>query len=105
MPLIEIDRVTDYEQGLVGHHSFRGGDGRLAPFIRDERFIAAYVPGRGVTVLSACSHAGIVNACLGVTQHFPNAPVDVVWGVAPATPAAARMCKVVSHATLRLVGV
>ena len=46
----------------------------------DERFLAAEVRGRGVTVLSACSHAGIVNACLGVKDRFPGAPIDVVLG-------------------------
>lgn len=67
-----IDRVTSYEAGLVGHHSFRGEHGELDPLIMDERFVAACVPGRGVTVLSACSHAGIVNACLGAKKHFPG---------------------------------
>jgi len=76
----KIDRVTDYETGLVGHHSFRGSDGQSDPLIMDERFVAACVEGRGVTVLSACSHAGVVNACLGAKQHFPDAPVDVVLG-------------------------
>lgn len=46
----------------------------------EERFVAACVKGRGVTVLSACSHAGIVNACLGAKKHFRNAPIDVVFG-------------------------
>ena len=76
----EINRVTEYEQGLFGHHTFRGDDARADPLIMDERFVAACVKGRGVTVLSACSHAGIVNACLGVMQHFPDTPVDVVLG-------------------------
>jgi 7,8-dihydropterin-6-yl-methyl-4-(beta-D-ribofuranosyl)aminobenzene 5'-phosphate synthase len=75
-----IDRVTDYETGLAGHHSFRGDDGKPDPLIMDERFVAAYVRGRGVTVLSACSHAGIVNACLGAMQRFPNIPIDLVLG-------------------------
>lgn len=76
----EIDRVTAYEQGLVGHHSFQGNAGKLDPLIMDERCIAASVTGRGVTVLSACSHAGIINVCLGVQQHFPTTPIDVVLG-------------------------
>jgi 7,8-dihydropterin-6-yl-methyl-4-(beta-D-ribofuranosyl)aminobenzene 5'-phosphate synthase len=42
----EIDRVTDYENGLIGHHSFRGDDGQPDPLIMDERFIAACVKGR-----------------------------------------------------------
>jgi 7,8-dihydropterin-6-yl-methyl-4-(beta-D-ribofuranosyl)aminobenzene 5'-phosphate synthase len=75
-----IERVTSYETGLVGHHSFRGDHGGPDPLIMDERFVAACVPGRGVTVLSACSHAGIVNACLGAKQHFPETPIDLVLG-------------------------
>jgi len=82
-----IERVTSYEAGLVGHHSFRFGAGPdgtdlvvADPLIMDERFVAAAVRGRGVTVLSACSHAGIVNACLGAKDRFPGAPIDVVLG-------------------------
>lgn len=75
-----IDRVTDYETGLAGHHTFRGDVGEPDPLIMDERFVAACVRGRGVTVLSACSHAGIVNACLSVKKHFPGCPIDVVLG-------------------------
>ena len=75
-----IDRVTDYETGLAGHHSFRGDDGQADPLIMDERFLAAHVRGRGVSVLSACSHAGIVNACLGAQRAYPGAPIDVVLG-------------------------
>ena len=82
-----IDRVTGYEAGLVGHHSFRfgarpGGEDLVVadPLIMDERFVAAEVRGRGVTVLSACSHAGIVNACLGAKDRYPDTPVDVVLG-------------------------
>jgi 7,8-dihydropterin-6-yl-methyl-4-(beta-D-ribofuranosyl)aminobenzene 5'-phosphate synthase len=75
-----IDRVTDYETGLAGHHTFRGDDGEPDPLIMDERFVAACVGGRGVTVFSACSHAGIVNACLGAMKHFPDTPVDGVLG-------------------------
>jgi 7,8-dihydropterin-6-yl-methyl-4-(beta-D-ribofuranosyl)aminobenzene 5'-phosphate synthase len=75
-----IDRVTAYEAGLVGHHSFRGDAVEPDPLIMDERFLAAHVRGRGVTVLSACSHAGVVNACLGAKAAYPDTPVDVVLG-------------------------
>jgi len=33
-----------------------------------------------VTVLSACSHAGVVNACLAAASHFHGEPIDVVLG-------------------------
>jgi len=75
-----IDRVTAYETGLAGHHSLRGGRAEPDPLILDERFVAAVVRGRGITVLSACSHAGVVNACLGAQRQFPDVPVDVVLG-------------------------
>lgn len=75
-----IDRVTAYETGLVGHHSFVGDEVTPDPLILDERFFAARVRGRGISVLSACSHAGVVNACLGAMGMAPGTPVDVVLG-------------------------
>jgi 7,8-dihydropterin-6-yl-methyl-4-(beta-D-ribofuranosyl)aminobenzene 5'-phosphate synthase len=75
-----IERVTAYETGLVGHHSITDGAVVADPLIMDERFLAAEVVGRGVTVLSACSHAGVVNACLGVRSHYPDQSIDVVLG-------------------------
>ncbi len=76
----EIERVTAYETGLAGHHTWRGDVGESDPLIMDERFLAAHVRGRGVSVLSACSHAGVVNACLGAKTLFPDTPIDVVLG-------------------------
>ncbi len=75
-----IARTTSYEVGLDGHHTFHGDIGQPDPLIMDERFVAAEVRGRGVTVLSACSHAGIVNACLGARAHYPDLDVDLVLG-------------------------
>lgn len=75
-----IERVTEYETGLVGHHTRNGDNWVPDPLILDERFLAARVSGRGVTVLSACSHAGVVNACLGAMDLFPGEPVDTVLG-------------------------
>ena len=76
----EIDRVTNYETGLHGHHTFRGDEGMPDPLIMDERYLVAQVRGRGISVLSACSHAGIVNACLSAQAEFPEVPDDVVLG-------------------------
>jgi len=38
------------------------------------------VRGRGVSGLSACSHAGVVNACLAARAAFGGLPIDVVLG-------------------------
>jgi 7,8-dihydropterin-6-yl-methyl-4-(beta-D-ribofuranosyl)aminobenzene 5'-phosphate synthase len=76
----QIDRLTRYETGLVGHHTFRGDRAEEDPLILDERLLAAEVRGRGITVLSSCSHAGVVNACLAAQAHFRGAAVDLVLG-------------------------
>lgn len=75
-----IERQTSYETGLAGHHTRMGDEWTEDPLILDERFLAARVRGRGVSVLSACSHAGVVNACLGAQSLFPDEPMDTVLG-------------------------
>lgn len=75
-----IARVTEYETGLAGHHSIRGERCEPDELIMDERYVAVCVRGRGVSVLSACSHAGIVNACLAASAAFGEMPVDLVLG-------------------------
>lgn len=74
-----IPRLTSYENGLAGHHSFRGDTCAPDPLIMDERYLAALVRGRGVTLLSACSHAGVVNAALDARRALAE-PVDLVLG-------------------------
>src|SRR5262249_29111739 len=74
-----IERVTSYETGLAGHHSFRGDEALADPLILDERFLAARVRGRGVTVLSASSPAGVVNACLAAQRELAG-DIDAIVG-------------------------
>jgi 7,8-dihydropterin-6-yl-methyl-4-(beta-D-ribofuranosyl)aminobenzene 5'-phosphate synthase len=48
--------------------------------IHDERFLAATVRGRGTTVLTACSHAGVVNVGLEARRLSPDQAIDVLLG-------------------------
>jgi 7,8-dihydropterin-6-yl-methyl-4-(beta-D-ribofuranosyl)aminobenzene 5'-phosphate synthase len=75
-----IPRLTAYETGLAGHHSFRGDQCVADPLIMDERYLALRVRGRGVTVLSACSHAGVVNASLDARHIFDGEGLDLILG-------------------------
>jgi 7,8-dihydropterin-6-yl-methyl-4-(beta-D-ribofuranosyl)aminobenzene 5'-phosphate synthase len=76
-----IARATCYETGLEGHVSIDAtGAVRADPLIADERILAAHVRGRGVSVVSACSHAGVVNACLAARAAFPGLRIDLVLG-------------------------
>src|SRR5262249_14391809 len=76
----EIKRLTSYEAGFVGHHTVRDGQSVPDPLILDERFLAARVRARGVSVLSSCSHAGVVNTALGALDAFGGEPIDVLLG-------------------------
>ena len=76
----DIPRQTSYETGLAGHHSWRGDQVTLDPEIHDERFLAANVRGRGTTVFTACSHAGVVNVGLEARRLVPDQPVDLLLG-------------------------
>ncbi len=75
-----IERQTPYETGLSAHYSIRDGRIEHDPLIMDERFVACEITGRGVVVLSACSHAGVVNACLAASGAFAGAPIALVAG-------------------------
>ena len=70
----DIPRRTSYETGLAGHHTWRDGQVTLDLEIHDERFLAANVAGRGTTVLTACSHAGVVNVGLDARDLFRTSP-------------------------------
>ena len=76
----DIPRQTSYETGLPGHHSWRGDTVTLDPAIHDERFLAANVRGRGTTVFTACSHAGVVNVGLEARRLLPDQPIDLLLG-------------------------
>jgi len=76
----DIPRRTSYETGLPGHHTWQGQQATPDPGIHDERFLTATVRGRGTTVLTACSHAGIVNVGLEARSLVPDQPVDLLLG-------------------------
>jgi 7,8-dihydropterin-6-yl-methyl-4-(beta-D-ribofuranosyl)aminobenzene 5'-phosphate synthase len=75
-----IPRLTSYETGLPGHHSWRGERVTLDPEIHDERLLIANVAGRGASVLTACSHAGVVNVGLEARRLQPSQPIDLLLG-------------------------
>ncbi len=77
----EIPRVTEYEEGLIGHMR-RAADGGWEPdpWIMDERFLAVRIKDKGVFVFSACSHAGIINVMKHARTCFPGEPLFGLMG-------------------------
>ncbi len=78
----EIPRVTPYERGFPGHFK-RSADGQSwepDPWLMDERYIAAHVRGKGIVVLTACSHAGVINVLRNARDVFGDVPLHTVMG-------------------------
>jgi 7,8-dihydropterin-6-yl-methyl-4-(beta-D-ribofuranosyl)aminobenzene 5'-phosphate synthase len=57
----EIERTTEFEQGLPIHQAFRDGEWQPDPLIHDDQALVAHVRGRGLVVITGCGHAGVVN--------------------------------------------
>ncbi|MBM3574024.1 MAG: MBL fold metallo-hydrolase [Alphaproteobacteria bacterium] len=78
----EIPRVTAYETGVLNHmrRTKDGKDWEPDPLIMDERYVAAHVRGKGLVVLTACSHAGVVNVLTHARSAFPEIPLHAVIG-------------------------
>lgn len=78
----EIPRVTPFELGFKGQHrrTLDGTGWELDELIMDERFVAVRIAGKGVIVLTACSHAGVVNVLKHAKTCFGDAPLHAVIG-------------------------
>lgn len=78
----EIARTTSFERGLPGHFARASQDDEWQPdpLILDERYLAIDVAGKGLVVLSACSHAGLINVLTDVRTNFPDTNIHAVAG-------------------------
>jgi 7,8-dihydropterin-6-yl-methyl-4-(beta-D-ribofuranosyl)aminobenzene 5'-phosphate synthase len=78
----EIPRVTSFENGRSDHLARAGAEvpWQPDPLLLDERMLVADIRGLGLVVVSACSHAGIVNVCTEVRALFPDRPIHCVIG-------------------------
>ncbi len=78
----EIPRVTPFETGLPGQHrrTLDGKGWEPDELLMDERYVAVRVAGKGLVVLSACSHAGVINVLKHARARFPDVPLHAVMG-------------------------
>ena len=67
--LLTVERVTAFERGLPGNQALTEAGWEPDPWIRDDQAVVAHVRGRGLVVLSGCSHAGAINV-LRQTQRL-----------------------------------
>lgn len=80
-----IPRRTSYETGIPNHVRWSDASKSWSsePEIMDERYLVARVCGKGLVVLTGCSHAGVINVCQDVQRAFgPDNGGDKIFFVA-----------------------
>jgi len=57
----QVDRVTDFEKGFPLQHVHTDRGWEPDTWIWDDQAVVCHVKGKGLVVLSSCSHAGVIN--------------------------------------------
>jgi len=57
----EVERTTEFEQGLPVHEAYRDGQWQPDPLLYDDQALVAHLRGKGLVVITGCSHAGVIN--------------------------------------------
>jgi 7,8-dihydropterin-6-yl-methyl-4-(beta-D-ribofuranosyl)aminobenzene 5'-phosphate synthase len=73
----EVERVTDFEEVGIALYTVEEGKVQSDPMI-DDISVVARVRGKGLVIITGCSHAGIVNI---VTQAVRIAATEKVHGI------------------------
>jgi 7,8-dihydropterin-6-yl-methyl-4-(beta-D-ribofuranosyl)aminobenzene 5'-phosphate synthase len=78
----EIHRVTPFETGMPGHvrRSEDCTDWEPDPLIMDERYLAVLAKDKGLIVVTACSHAGVINVLEDAQRSLPGSRLHAVLG-------------------------
>jgi len=75
----EIERVTEFEKGMVGAEAEIEGQWVKDPF-SDDRGVAVKVKNKGLVVIGGCSHAGIINTVKHAQKVTGGPKVHAVLG-------------------------
>ncbi len=57
----QVERVTDFEKGLPTQYAEEGGAWTPDPWTWDDQGVVCNVNGKGLIVVSSCSHSGVIN--------------------------------------------
>lgn len=57
----QVERVTDFEKGFPLQHVHTDHGWEPDTWIWDDQAVVCHVKGKGLVVLSSCSHAGVIN--------------------------------------------
>ncbi len=73
----EVERVTDFEEVGIALYTVVGGEVQSDP-MKDDISLVAHVKGKGLVIITGCSHAGIVNI---VKQAIAITGTEEVHGI------------------------
>jgi 7,8-dihydropterin-6-yl-methyl-4-(beta-D-ribofuranosyl)aminobenzene 5'-phosphate synthase len=57
----QVERTTSFEKGFPIHYARHDGSWEKDPMVYDDQGVICSVKGKGLVVVSSCSHAGVVN--------------------------------------------
>jgi 7,8-dihydropterin-6-yl-methyl-4-(beta-D-ribofuranosyl)aminobenzene 5'-phosphate synthase len=64
----QVTRESAFETGFPIHKALMDGAWEPDPLILDDQNVIVNVRGKGLVILSGCSHAGVVNVCLNARR-------------------------------------
>jgi 7,8-dihydropterin-6-yl-methyl-4-(beta-D-ribofuranosyl)aminobenzene 5'-phosphate synthase len=75
----QVERVTDFEPGFPIHQA-RTAEGAWEPdvWVWDDQAVVCHVKGKGLLVLTSCSHSGVINVLLHARRITG---IDQVYGL------------------------
>lgn len=75
----EVPRITDFEDPGIALKTIV--DGRISnDLVMDDISLVANVEGKGLVIITGCSHAGIVNIARYAMKLFPGIPLEGIIG-------------------------
>ena len=76
----QIERTTDFEQGLKNQQAEIDGTWQPDPWVYDDQAVVVHVRNKGLVVLTGCGHAGVVNILLHVRAQTGVEQIYAVIG-------------------------
>ena len=76
----EVERTTEFERGMAGHHARREGIWGPDPLIPDDQCAIVNVRGKGLVIITGCGHSGIINVIRNAQRLTGISQIYAVMG-------------------------
>jgi hypothetical protein len=76
----EVPRTTGYEPGFPPQQAWLAGRWEPDPLVLDDQALIVDVKDKGLTVITGCGHAGVINMCRYARRLTGDRPLHAVMG-------------------------